>query len=661
MRLNPAGKIIVTAVLSLSCGGAASRGPNVSSSRAAPPQCADGSLATTNIRVSRMALGAKHSCALGVDGAVWCWGDNRKGQVGDGTLRARSRPREILPPTSAVAVTAGDTHTCVIDRGGTVRCWGNNEAEQLGDGSYVCRSDQCIVKQLTPRTVRGISRAKAIAAGASATCALVEGGAVWCWGGVQHDIERGEVVAKQSGPVRVARLPDEIDEITAGGDEACARTRSGAVSCWPLRDEDGFSASAVTSARSGVSALALTEKGRCFVRDGSARCTATDDSREVDFGPAAQLAAKGAHACSVDARGQIRCWQVTDGQESVRVIEGPSGVGSIAVGSEHACAVDREQRPMCWGSNDAKQIGNGHATVSQVWSRIEGLPPTTSVTVADEMVCAVARDGRAFCWGNVGGDAPSAFVAKPVAIVGLSGVTSLTSGGSYVCAVDASFATRCWGKLTSLMGDKKGEAGAAPVRLPLPPLRSVIADDRTVCGIDEARRATCWRIERDRAPVVEATFDDVKAFAVRRHVVGVIRTDGTVQLADEGRPLHASTSGIVEFGADFFGLIARTSSGGLLSLSMGRTVTWEAVPNVSDAVALRGACARLQNGEWRCAPGSGKDWDDLGAPDAVAIDFAGGAECVVTERGEVWCRGDNLGGRLGLGTSSFHARPVTVQ
>jgi alpha-tubulin suppressor-like RCC1 family protein len=46
--------------------------------------------------VTDLVAGARHACALRADGSVWCWGDNRAGQLGDGTLMSRFRPVPVL-------------------------------------------------------------------------------------------------------------------------------------------------------------------------------------------------------------------------------------------------------------------------------------------------------------------------------------------------------------------------------------------------------------------------------------------------------------------------------------------------------------------------------------------------------------------------------------
>lgn len=48
--------------------------------------------------VRRVAMGHQHTCALLADDAVWCWGQNFAGQLGDGTRTLRSAPAPVAVP-----------------------------------------------------------------------------------------------------------------------------------------------------------------------------------------------------------------------------------------------------------------------------------------------------------------------------------------------------------------------------------------------------------------------------------------------------------------------------------------------------------------------------------------------------------------------------------
>jgi alpha-tubulin suppressor-like RCC1 family protein len=101
--------------------------------------------------VVAVAAGDRHSLALKADGTVWGWGNNLSGQLGNGTWQPyHYTPVKALNLTDVVAVDAGYGHSMAVKGDGTVWTWGDNRRGQLGDGTTLRDRN-------TPGQVMGLS------------------------------------------------------------------------------------------------------------------------------------------------------------------------------------------------------------------------------------------------------------------------------------------------------------------------------------------------------------------------------------------------------------------------------------------------------------------------------------------------------------------------
>jgi hypothetical protein len=169
--------------------------------------------------VAAVSAGEFFSLALLKDGTVWTWGDNTEGQLGDRTTTSRSAPGQVNGLTGVVAVAAGqEGHVLAVKSDGTVWSWGENRFGELGDGTRSSR--------LTPVQVAGISNVKAVAAGQHFSVALKQDGTVWTWGG-----SVGAPSDPPIPPTQVAGLSN-IVAIDAGQQHTIALKSDGTVWTW---------------------------------------------------------------------------------------------------------------------------------------------------------------------------------------------------------------------------------------------------------------------------------------------------------------------------------------------------------------------------------------------------------------------------------------------
>jgi alpha-tubulin suppressor-like RCC1 family protein len=175
-----------------------------------------------NTATAISAGGYNDTCALLSGGSVRCWGDNGRGELGDGTTTNRDLPVTVSGLTNATAISAGFQHTCALLATGAVECWGSNSSGQLGDGTTT--------DSATPVAIQGVTTAIAVSAGGAYTCALLAGGSSECWGSNSSG-QLGDGTTTDSA-TPVATGVSDATEISAGYDHTCALLADNSIQCW---------------------------------------------------------------------------------------------------------------------------------------------------------------------------------------------------------------------------------------------------------------------------------------------------------------------------------------------------------------------------------------------------------------------------------------------
>jgi alpha-tubulin suppressor-like RCC1 family protein len=122
-----------------------------------------------------VAVSYGNTCALLANHTVWCWGDNSRGQLGDGTTMPSLVPVQVSGLVNVVQLSTSDYYACATKSDGTAWCWGDNSFGSLGDGTTTNSN--------MPVQVSGISNVLGVACGDEHACAQLADDSVWCWGG----------------------------------------------------------------------------------------------------------------------------------------------------------------------------------------------------------------------------------------------------------------------------------------------------------------------------------------------------------------------------------------------------------------------------------------------------------------------------------------------
>jgi alpha-tubulin suppressor-like RCC1 family protein len=178
--------------------------------------------------VDALVAGAGHACARLTDGGLRCWGRGADGQLGDGATKSAALPvTPTLGTGAAMTLAAGAAHTCALDDGGGVWCWGRGAEGQLGVGQL----DAGLADAPTPVAVTGITGARGLAAGHAHTCALASDRTVLCWGANAFGELGDGSTTDRATPAPVVGLT-EVEQLAAGDAHTCARRTDGSTWCW---------------------------------------------------------------------------------------------------------------------------------------------------------------------------------------------------------------------------------------------------------------------------------------------------------------------------------------------------------------------------------------------------------------------------------------------
>jgi len=122
-------------------------------------------------------IGTFYSDGLAIkNGGVYAWGDNRFGDLGNGTTTSSLVPVSVNGLSGGVtAIAAGFGHSLAI-MNGNVYSWGNNYAGAVGDGTT---NDVLTPELIDPTDLKSII---AIAATGNSSFALSADGSIWDWG-----------------------------------------------------------------------------------------------------------------------------------------------------------------------------------------------------------------------------------------------------------------------------------------------------------------------------------------------------------------------------------------------------------------------------------------------------------------------------------------------
>ena len=313
-----------------------------------------------------LAAGFDFTCAILDDGSVRCWGDGANGRLGTGSTASVLTPADATPVDlggTATAITAGYQHACALLSDGTIRCWGLGTAGRLGYGNQNSIGDNESPASAGPVDLGAGHRAVAISAGWYHTCAIRDDGQLLCWGyGAYSQLgyPNTESVGDNETPGAVGPVDlggHTVRAVSAGDSHTCAILDDGSVRCWGLGTYGrlGYGSTAVVPSAAaagtvnlgaGRTAVAIsTYVGHtCAILDtGDVRCWGLGGNGRLGYNDQVSIG---------------------DDPGESPASAGPVPLGgrtalAITVGISHTCALLDDATVRCWGFGGDGRLGYG--------------------------------------------------------------------------------------------------------------------------------------------------------------------------------------------------------------------------------------------------------------------------------------------------------------
>jgi alpha-tubulin suppressor-like RCC1 family protein len=176
-----------------------------------------------------------HACAVSLDNAVYCWGSNTRGNLGNGGADPSQYAVRVSSSVAFSAVSAGAYHTCALSTGSHIYCWGTNLFGELGGAQTgdTCDGLSC---NRAPAVVPGNILFRAISVRGRSSCAISADSLAYCWGLNDHGQLGVATTATCAGsactatPTLVAGLP-KVRAISVGDRHVCAVAATGVAYC----------------------------------------------------------------------------------------------------------------------------------------------------------------------------------------------------------------------------------------------------------------------------------------------------------------------------------------------------------------------------------------------------------------------------------------------
>lgn len=327
--------------------------------------------------------------AIDTTGAMWGWGNNSSGQVGDGSTLQRSSPVQIGTLTNWSKVSKGTNTTLSVKTDGTLWSWGLNNVGQLGDGTTVNKSSPVQVGTLT---------GWAYVAGDNVSLSIKTDGTLWAWG-LNSVGQMGDgTTVNKSSPVQIGTLTNWAQVSGTGAASGAVKT-DGTLWMWGNGASGALGNGGTTNRSSPIQVGTLTNWSKVY---------------------------SGAYSCAVAIKtdGTLWAWgnnaNGTLGDGTTVNKSSPIQIGTLTTWSKvylkalSVIALKNDGTVWVWGLNSSGQLGLNDTTNRSSPVQIGLLNNYTDVKIGETLSIFTSSDG--YNWSS-----------GPAAVIGQVGATNFST------------------------------------------------------------------------------------------------------------------------------------------------------------------------------------------------------------------------------------------
>ncbi len=284
------------------------------------------------------------------DGTLWTWGENSDGLfLGDDTGTSRSIPVKIMDDVEDVSV---GMCCAVLKKDGSLWTWGYNSSGQLGDNSTTNR-------KLPQKVMEGV---KKVEVAGSKIAAIKEDGSLWTWGWAGNNSEQlGDEFRKdRSIPIKIM---DDVKDIGIGFTRSAAIKNDGSLWVWGVGGNglgDGIGETKKTPVK-----IMENVKDICYGMDNFGFAVKEDGSL---------------WGWGNNEKGQLGNGTIASEDFPVKILDDVKQVKSL---SYHTAIIKNDGSMWIWGLNKEGQLGNGTTLYSIIPEKVSFVENSNSNKIID--------------------------------------------------------------------------------------------------------------------------------------------------------------------------------------------------------------------------------------------------------------------------------------